>query len=268
MVDEATIERILARAPSLERGRGRARRRRQRRGRPRQHHGRPVPARGGDGAARARRARTARSRRRGRGGRAAPRRPRAAHRPTRSAPRAARRAPERAAARARRGRRARRRRVKRSRRAAVLKRTVVVLAVLVPSLVGALASASRAVYFVGTDDDGLVTVYRALPYDLPAGIHLYADLLRLRRAGGRAAAARREKLLDHSLRSQRDAADLVDQLELGKSSSSRERAQPRALALIPRRCSSPRASPRSSSRTREGGSSTTDDLERVADVRR
>ena len=32
---------------------------------------------------------------------------------------------------------------------------------------------SRQVYFVGTNDGGLVTLYRGMPYDLPLGINLY-----------------------------------------------------------------------------------------------
>ena len=43
--------------------------------------------------------------------------------------------------------------------------------------------ASRQLYFLGTNQQGIVTIYRGFPYDLPAGIHLYETLLRLRRAG-------------------------------------------------------------------------------------
>ena len=34
--------------------------------------------------------------------------------------------------------------------------------------------ASQTVYFVGPNEDGFVTVYRGLPYDLPAGLDLYS----------------------------------------------------------------------------------------------
>ena len=34
--------------------------------------------------------------------------------------------------------------------------------------------ASQTVYFVGASNDGFVSVYRGLPYDLPAGLHLYS----------------------------------------------------------------------------------------------
>ena len=45
--------------------------------------------------------------------------------------------------------------------------------VVVPLGLGAYI-ANQAVYFVGTDDDGFVTMYRGLPYALPAGIDLYS----------------------------------------------------------------------------------------------
>jgi PPM family protein phosphatase len=79
--------------------------------------------------------------------------------------------------------------------------------------------ASRAVYFLGTDDQGIVTVYRGLPYDLPAGVRLYQ---RYYTSGVPAAALperRRKKLLDHRLRSETDASDLMRQIEEGQISS-------------------------------------------------
>jgi protein phosphatase len=76
--------------------------------------------------------------------------------------------------------------------------------------------ASRQLYFIGTNPQGAVTIYRGLPYDLPAGIKLYETFY----VSGVPAAAlppdRRAKLLDHHLRSQGDASNLVRDLELGK----------------------------------------------------
>src|SRR6185295_521075 len=45
--------------------------------------------------------------------------------------------------------------------------------VLIAAVVAGLYVASRQVYFVGTNDGGLVTVYRGVPYELPFGINLY-----------------------------------------------------------------------------------------------
>ena len=53
--------------------------------------------------------------------------------------------------------------------------------------------ANQAVYFVGTDEDGFVTMYRGLPYTLPAGIDLFSENyvsgVPLRRCRRRAASA-------------------------------------------------------------------------------
>jgi hypothetical protein len=61
-----------------------------------------------------------------------------------------------------------------------------------------------------------VTVYRGLPWELPAGVELYQEYY----VSGVPAVAlpeeRREQLLDHRLRSRSDVRDLVRQLELGQ----------------------------------------------------
>jgi protein phosphatase len=91
------------------------------------------------------------------------------------------------------------------------------LLIVVPVIIG-VSIAVRSVYFVGTDNRGFVAVYQGLPYDLPAGVHLYREQF----VSGVSAAAltppRRKALLDHKLRSQNDANDLVKQLELGQIS--------------------------------------------------
>ncbi|MEA2391098.1 MAG: family protein phosphatase [Solirubrobacteraceae bacterium] len=104
----------------------------------------------------------------------------------------------------------RRRRVPRKLIAAV---TVVLVAGV---LVVAGWLASRGVYFVGTDRQGIVTVYRGLPYDLPFGVRLYERFYASGVPAATIPGARRGKLLDHKLRSQRDAESLVNDLELGK----------------------------------------------------
>jgi PPM family protein phosphatase len=94
--------------------------------------------------------------------------------------------------------------------------TVVIALVLVGGAVAGLYALSRQVYFVGTNDAGLVTLYRGVPYDLPFGIELYEE----RYASGVPAraipASRRERVLDHEWRSREDAVDLVRALERGQ----------------------------------------------------
>jgi protein phosphatase len=79
--------------------------------------------------------------------------------------------------------------------------------------------ANQAVYFVGTDEDGFVTMYRGLPYTLPAGIDMFSANYVSGVPIESLPAARRKRLIDHTLRSHDDAADLVRELERGRLSS-------------------------------------------------
>jgi serine/threonine protein phosphatase PrpC len=80
-------------------------------------------------------------------------------------------------------------------------------------------SANQAVFFIGTDDGGFVTLYRGLPYSLPAGLDLY----KVNYVSGvplqTLPAVRRRQLVDHTLRSHDDASDLVRELERGRIAS-------------------------------------------------
>jgi protein phosphatase len=89
---------------------------------------------------------------------------------------------------------------------------LVVLA-LVAAGVGAFVG-SRQFYFLGTDDRGVVTLYRGLPYDLPFGISLYTKEYATGVPAG-AIKSRRERshLLDHHLRSRGDAVTRLKELE-------------------------------------------------------
>ncbi|HKG04264.1 MAG TPA: Stp1/IreP family PP2C-type Ser/Thr phosphatase [Conexibacter sp.] len=76
--------------------------------------------------------------------------------------------------------------------------------------------ASRAVFFVSTNDSGMVTVYRGLPWDLPAGIHLYENYYVSGVPASAMTAGERDRLLDHRLRSRDDVRSLISELELGQ----------------------------------------------------
>ncbi|MGH2868550.1 MAG: Stp1/IreP family PP2C-type Ser/Thr phosphatase [Solirubrobacteraceae bacterium] len=76
--------------------------------------------------------------------------------------------------------------------------------------------ATRQLFFVGTNSQGLVTIYRGLPYDLPLGAHLYESFYVSGVPVSVVPGARRAKLLDHHLRSQADAISLVHTAELGQ----------------------------------------------------
>lgn len=76
--------------------------------------------------------------------------------------------------------------------------------------------ATRQLYFIGTNSQGVVTIYRGLPYDLPAGIHLYETFYVSGVPAATIPAARRSALLNNSLRSESSAAKTVRALELGQ----------------------------------------------------
>jgi protein phosphatase len=99
-----------------------------------------------------------------------------------------------------------------------VRRAVVALSVAaVLGLIGAGAYvALRSVYFIGTNDSGLVTLYRGVPFRLPFGLALYSDDYVSGVSAGSLAPTRRHSLLDHSLRSQSNAAALIRSLELGQ----------------------------------------------------
>jgi PPM family protein phosphatase len=94
--------------------------------------------------------------------------------------------------------------------------TAVLALVVVAGAVGGLYAASRQVYFVGTNDAGLVTLYRGVPYDLPFGIELYQEEYASGLPARDIPAARRGRVLDHEWRGHGDAVDLVRQLERGR----------------------------------------------------
>ena len=187
MISEEQIVAVLVER-ARPRRRGRPPDRRGQRGRrARQHHRDPVHARGGRRRRRRRRADRGRD---GAGHRPGPRTaPPEPHRPERAAPAtitaSRRRAPAHdhrpggAPGAARSARTQGRRRTRGSRRAAGSGRFVKPLAALLATVIvlflvgGGGYLATRQLFFVGTNNQGIVTIFRGLPYDLPFGIRLY-----------------------------------------------------------------------------------------------
>ncbi|MBV9212262.1 MAG: serine/threonine-protein phosphatase, partial [Actinobacteria bacterium] len=90
---------------------------------------------------------------------------------------------------------------------------VIVAVALLAAIVG-LYVGSRQFYFLGTNDRGVVTLYRGLPYDLPLGAHLYTQeyvsgvpALAIKNARERGA------LLNHQLRTREEAVSRLRALE-------------------------------------------------------
>lgn len=93
-----------------------------------------------------------------------------------------------------------------------------VLAVIVFVIGAAGYLGTRELYFLGTNGQGTVVVFRGLPYTLPLGIPMYETFY----VSGVPAATipkdRRDALLNHALHGQDQAIKLVNDLELGKIS--------------------------------------------------
>jgi PPM family protein phosphatase len=95
--------------------------------------------------------------------------------------------------------------------------TGLIALVVVLLIVGAaLWTASRAVYFVGVGEQGTVTIYRGLPYDLPLGLELYEPFYASGVTIAQVPDGRRATFTEHKLRSKDDAEDLVSELERGR----------------------------------------------------
>jgi serine/threonine protein phosphatase PrpC len=109
------------------------------------------------------------------------------------------------------------RRRRRRHRFRSLVKGLAVLAVLAGVVTG-LYALSREVYFIGTNDAGLVTLYRGIPYELPFGVDLYEEEYPSGVPARAIPDRRRERVLDHEWRSREDAVDLIRALERGQLS--------------------------------------------------
>jgi protein phosphatase len=92
---------------------------------------------------------------------------------------------------------------------------VAVLAVLAV-LGSGIYLALQSVYFIGTNSRGLVTVFSGVPFRLPGSIALYSTDYVSGVSASTLTPQRRRTLLDHSLRSEANAAALIRSLELGQ----------------------------------------------------
>lgn len=105
-------------------------------------------------------------------------------------------------------RKARRRNPRRIRTLAAL--TAAVLTIGIIALGG--WAATRVTYFIGSSQ-GFVSIYQGVPYDLPFGLSLYRPIYRSGVPLSSLSAAQRARLLDHTVRSGKDARDLIKAVE-------------------------------------------------------
>jgi protein phosphatase len=103
----------------------------------------------------------------------------------------------------------------RRRRARRLGAAAVVLVLLAVIGSGAYL-AQQSVYFIATNHRGLVTLYQGVPFELPGNLALYSSRYVSGVSASTLTPQRRQTLLDHSLRSESNAAGLVRSLELGQ----------------------------------------------------
>jgi protein phosphatase len=97
-----------------------------------------------------------------------------------------------------------------SRRRRALKwAAAVVIAALV---VGGAVLFVRSIYFLGTDDQGNVAVYRGLPYQLPLGVSLYSKQYSIPVQEGALSEDRQRAVTGHTLRGKDDATSLADDI--------------------------------------------------------
>lgn len=76
--------------------------------------------------------------------------------------------------------------------------------------------ASRQLYFLGTNGQGTVVVYRGFPYVLPFGIPMYETYYVSGVPAARIPADRRVTWLNHAMRDQTSAISMINALELGQ----------------------------------------------------
>lgn len=95
---------------------------------------------------------------------------------------------------------------------------LIAIAVVLFLLGGGAYLASREYFFLGTNSDGIVTIFRGFPYDLPLGIRMYEQFYVSGVPAGAVPADRRAELLNHQLRSQGSAISLVHAAELDQLS--------------------------------------------------
>ena len=90
----------------------------------------------------------------------------------------------------------------------------VIAGLVVAAVLAGLYAGSRQFWFVGTNDQGLLTLNRGLPYDLPLGIELYTEeYVSSVPASSIRNERRRDNVLDQQLRQRGDAVDLIESYE-------------------------------------------------------
>jgi hypothetical protein len=76
--------------------------------------------------------------------------------------------------------------------------------------------ASRQLYFLGTNGQGTMVVYRGFPYVLPFGVPMYETFYVSGVPASTIPADRRKQWLNHAMRDETSAISMINALELGQ----------------------------------------------------
>src|SRR5262249_32589838 len=90
---------------------------------------------------------------------------------------------------------------------------IAAVALIALLVVGGAILGVRSIYFLGTDGDGQVALYRGLPYELPLGLNLYSQQRSIGVQETTLTEQRQRAVTGHELRSKSDATDLIDNIE-------------------------------------------------------
>jgi PPM family protein phosphatase len=80
-------------------------------------------------------------------------------------------------------------------------------------VVGGAVLFARSIYFLGTDSQGNVAVYRGLPYELPLGVSLYSKQYSIPVQEGSLSEDRQRAVTGHTLRGKDDATSLTTDIQ-------------------------------------------------------
>src|SRR5215218_1772493 len=127
-----------------------------------------------------------------------------------------------------------------SRRRRAIRIAAIVAALAV--VVGGAFLIARSLYFLGTNDEGNVAVYRGLPYELPLGIELYSEQSSIPVQVGTLSEERQRAVIEHDLRGKGDATDLVTDIE--QNEGAQQRAAQAAAAQQARQAAKQQAAAR------------------------
>jgi PPM family protein phosphatase len=97
-------------------------------------------------------------------------------------------------------------------------RVALILAAIAIVIAG-LVLLARQVYFLGTDEDGRVALFRGLPYELPLGVDLYSEQYSIGVQAASLSPERQEVVTEHKLRSEDDATDIINDIEQREGSA-------------------------------------------------